>query len=245
MSSGAESGRRTVAEVFLRHRGRDTIKWEHYLEAYERHFREFVNRKPVVLEIGVMQGGSLQVWKEYFGPGARIIGIDVNPAAPRYAEPGIEIRVGSQGDRAFLEDLARQCGGFDIVIDDGSHRMEDQKTALETLWPHLRIPGVYLCEDVHTSYFTRFGGGFRRPDTFLQRARDLIDALNARWTGRLDRQEVERWTASLHGIHFYPAMVFFEKRPHASVHTVRINAGAIERGPAREPLYGQSTDPTG
>jgi hypothetical protein len=236
---------RPFADVFLEHRGRNTVKWEHYFAAYDRHFHGFVGRKPTVLEIGVMHGGSLQVWKEYFGPGARIVGIDINPATKQYEEPGIEIHVGDQADRTFLEDLARRCGGFDVVIDDGGHRMEPQKASLGILWPHLRSPGVYLCEDVHTSYFTRFGGGFRQPGTFIERAKQLIDTLHARWTGRLDKAEVDTWTAPLHSLHFYPAMVFLEKRPHDQVHIIRFMDGKLERRPERVPLHGQPTDPTG
>lgn len=85
-------------------------KWKHYFPIYERHFKDFVYKPVTFLEIGCGQGGSLQMWKEYFGPHARIVGIDVNPKCKRFAEDQIEIHIGDQQDQAFLQRVVDQVG---------------------------------------------------------------------------------------------------------------------------------------
>jgi hypothetical protein len=130
---------------FKHHVGRRVDKWYHYFEIYDRHFDRFRGKRIRVLEIGVDHGGSLQIWKRYFGTDARIVGLDIDPHCKTYEEDRIEVRTGNQSDVALLKSL----GTFDIVIDDGSHRLQDQLASFETLWPHTR--GVYLIEDCHQS----------------------------------------------------------------------------------------------
>ncbi len=68
-----------LEEYFRNNKGRLIHKWNHYFDIYERHFNRFRNKQIVILEIGVSQGGSLQMWKNYFGSSAKIYGIDINP----------------------------------------------------------------------------------------------------------------------------------------------------------------------
>src|SRR5688572_12548136 len=100
---------------------RAITKWKHYFPVYERHFARFVNTDVVIFEIGVAAGGSLQMWKRYLGPHARIVGIDVDPECARFAEDQIAVRIGDQADLLFLDDLCAEFGAPDIVLDDGSH----------------------------------------------------------------------------------------------------------------------------
>jgi hypothetical protein len=125
-------------------RGRQIDKWVHYFPIYEKHFERFVNRSPRVLEIGIDHGGSLQMWARYFGPGAEIIGVDVNPAA-MFSEEQITTHVFDQTDPKIAD-----LGPFDVIIDDGSHRTRDQAESFVNLFPVCR--GVYLIEDCHTEY---------------------------------------------------------------------------------------------
>jgi len=136
---------RTVREVFDAHQGRQIDKWSHYLEIYEKRFAKYVGQPVRVLEIGVDHGGSLQLWKEYFGPKARIIGVDINPACLDYLEDRIDICIRDQCN----PELAK-LGPFDIVIDDGSHVSAHQSITYRNLWPETR--GVYLIEDCHNGY---------------------------------------------------------------------------------------------
>lgn len=98
-------------------------KWLHYFDIYHKHFEKFVGKDVVVLEFGVSHGGSLQMWKHYFGKKARIIGVDINPECKKFVEHQIEVEIGSQEDKEFLKRLMKRVGWVDIVIDDGGHTM--------------------------------------------------------------------------------------------------------------------------
>ena len=132
-------------QFFCEHTGRQIDKWRHYFDIYDRHLAEYRGQAPRVLEIGVDHGGSLQIWKQYFGQGAKIVGIDINPEC-YFQEAGLEIHIGDQANPAFLGAL----GEFDIVIDDGSHRIADQQASFIYLWP--KTKGVYLIEDCHDRF---------------------------------------------------------------------------------------------
>jgi hypothetical protein len=188
-------------------------KWKHYFEIYDRHFAGYRNSAATILEIGVAAGGSLDLWRRYFGTKARIIGLDINPDCKRFERDGTLIRIGSQNDPAFLERLSAELGPFDIVIDDGSHRFEHQLTAFRALFHHIRADGIYSCEDVCTSYWEpEFGGGVRKPGTFIEFAKELVDELNA-WFWRDGVEgEADAFARSAYGMHFYPALLVIEKR---------------------------------
>ena len=128
---------------FRHHVGRRLDKWRHYFDIYDRHFDRFRGEDVRILEIGVDHGGSLQLWKRYFGVDAQIVGVDKDPRCGALAEEQIDIKIGNQADIEFLKGL----GAFDIVIDDGSHNQMDQLASFETLWPKTRH--VYLIEDCH------------------------------------------------------------------------------------------------
>lgn len=212
--SQAATGSNPLREYFERNPGRAIDRWLHYFDIYHRHFQRFRGEPVTLLEIGVYQGGSLQMWREYFGPRARIIGVDINPRVQQLAEPGIEIAVGDQADRGFLRALRNRVGPIDILIDDGGHTMAQQLTTLEELFGAVSERGVYLVEDVHTSYWREFGGGFRHPMTFIERAKSLIDQLNG-WHSRDPHSFVPtKFTATAQSLHFYDSVVVIEKGPH-------------------------------
>jgi methyltransferase family protein len=133
----------TLREVFAMHTGRLIDKWSHYFPIYEHHFAKFVGRPIRLLEIGVGHGGSLQMWKRYFGPKAEIHGFDIDPRCEEYEEEQINIWI---GDQSIIGPL---WGGLDIVIDDGSHLREDQVSSFKDLWPCVVPGGIYLIEDCH------------------------------------------------------------------------------------------------
>ena len=91
-----------LEKYFRTNNGRLIHKWNHYFDVYERHFNRFRHKEIVVLEIGVSHGGSLQMWKNYFGDSSKIYGIDINPKCKEIQEDNIEIFIGSQSDRQFL-----------------------------------------------------------------------------------------------------------------------------------------------
>ena len=101
-------------------------KWMHYFEIYDHHFSRFRGTDVHILEFGVSQGGSLQMWKDYFGPQCRIYGVDINPHCKALEEDRITIFTGDQEDRIFLRSLAASVPRIDILIDDGGHSMRQQ-----------------------------------------------------------------------------------------------------------------------
>jgi hypothetical protein len=193
--------------------GRLIHKWTHYFEIYERHFARFRGQAIHLVEFGVSQGGSLQMWRHYFGAAAQLYGVDINPNCQQFEEPGVRIFIGDQADRSFLRDLAQKLPPIDILIDDGGHTMEQQIATFEELFPKVSPNGVYLCEDLHTSYWHRWGGGYRRPGSFIEYSKNWIDDLHA-WHSRQPRRfKVTDFTRSAHSLHYYDSVLVVEKRP--------------------------------
>jgi hypothetical protein len=202
-----------LAEYFFSNPGRLIKKWHHYFEIYHRHFAQFRGRSPVVLEIGVYQGGSLQMWHRYFGPGTRLIGIDVIPECRKFEDESTAILIGDQADRRFLAEVRERFPHVDIVIDDGGHRMEQQIVAFEELYPHVQPNGVYLCEDMHTSLMPQFGGRYRGQGTFLEFSKALVDKLHAWHSTEPQALAVDEFTRTTFALHFYDSVLVAEKRP--------------------------------
>jgi hypothetical protein len=198
-------------------------KWHHYFDVYERYFAPMRHRNPTILEIGVQDGGSLEMWRAYFGDTARIYGMDSTPASKRHEDIATRMFIGNQGDRQFLRDVRRQIGTPDIVIDDGGHRASHQIASFEELYPAMSDTGVYLIEDTHTAIW---GGPFNdRPDgqTILgfaaARCAQLMD-----WTGRpqnfqqlMTEQNVllagqaSEFCRTTRAISFYDSIIVFER----------------------------------
>jgi hypothetical protein len=132
-----------------------------------------------LLEIGVFEGASLRTWRDYL-PNTAIAGADINPSAAELRSEGFTIFIGDQADPGFLADLAAN-GPYDVVIDDGSHRSEHQIMTLRSIWPVVAPGGVYVIEDIHTSYLGNWGGGYKRQGTLVEEAKSLIDDPNAWW----------------------------------------------------------------
>jgi hypothetical protein len=195
------------------HTGHLMNKWKHYFEIYDRHLSRYRDQPVTLLEIGVSGGGSLAIWRKFLGPKARIVGMDINPDCRIFEAPGTSIVIGDQGAPEFLEEVAAKYGPFDIVIDDGSHRFDHQLATFRTLFKHIRADGIYACEDLCSSYWKEgFDGGVRKPGTFVEFLKELIDEMNA-WFWR-DGVEAEAGTFPkvAHGIHFYPTLAVIEKR---------------------------------
>ena len=199
----------TLWSDFQTNSGRRIYKWKHYFPIYERHFKDFVHKPLTFFEIGVGRGGSLQMWKRYFGPHARIIGIDVVPEHREFEEDQIEIRIGAQQDHRFLQSLLDEFGPPDIVLDDGSHLMSHVVSSFQFLYPRITKNGIYMVEDLHTAYWEEYEGGLRKPSTFIELSKTLIDELNAEH-GRhaLSPTEFTRNTLSMH---FYDSVIVFER----------------------------------
>lgn len=210
MRNGLISGTNDLEKFFLEKSHLLIDKWTHYFEVYEREFSRFRGKKIRMLEIGVFEGGSLQMWSDYFGSKAEIIGVDINPRCKEFETGNIKVEIGSQEDFGFLNYLKDKYGEFDIILDDGGHTMRQQNISFHTLFPAVKNGGVYLCEDCHTSYMEPWGGGYRRDTTFWELAKNLTDGLNDQFI-KSDDYMPETESSSVKSVRFYNSIVVFEK----------------------------------
>jgi SAM-dependent methyltransferase len=200
---------------FITNDGRLIHKWKHYFPIYERHFQAFVYKPVTFVEIGCGLGGSLQMWKRYFGPHATIVGIDILPECKAYQEDQIEVRIGPQQDTRFLQAIIDEFGQPDIVLDDGSHMMSHVAKTFEFLYPRVAKNGIYMVEDLHTAYWEEYEGGFRRPGTFIELCKGMLDELNADHTR--DAFPPTEFTKTTLAMHFYDSVAVFERGTHTKI----------------------------
>ena len=141
------------------HEGRGIYKGRHYFDVYVRHLAQFVGRKVVVVEVGVYSGGSLEMWKHYFGENATIHGVDIQEACRVYDGDGVPIHIGDQGDREFWKQFKEDVPFIDVLIDDGGHEANQMRVTFEELFPVMRPGGVYICEDIVSNAFLAYLSG--------------------------------------------------------------------------------------
>jgi len=199
---------------FLNNPSKRLHKMLHYFDIYERHFERFRGKAPVVLEIGVMGGGSLAMWRTYFGDESRIVGLDINPLCKQHEAEGIDIFIGSQADEKTLQSVKAKYPRIDIVIDDGSHRSPHMIASFEHLYDHVQPYGIYLVEDTFANYQPKWGGGVKSPGSFMEFSKDKIDEINAAHTK--DVIPISSFTSSTNYIAIYDSVVVFEKQPQGS-----------------------------
>lgn len=199
-------------EIFEAHEGNLIHKWNHYFEIYDRYFGKYRNKEVVVLEIGVSQGGSIELWKKFFGPGLRYYGIDINPKCVQFETENVKIFIGSQEDSVFLTKVKQEIPDIDILIDDGGHTMMQQIVSFENLFDKIKDEGIYLCEDNHTSYWFDFGGGMKRKGTYIEYIKNLIDVMHLWYAGRDTFIKNHTLKEQIYAIHIYDSIVVIEKK---------------------------------
>jgi hypothetical protein len=182
-----------------------SIKISSYFNSYQDVLEKYRNKQIIFVEIGVLNGGSLFMWREYFGPKARIIGIDLNPIAKKWEKDGFQIYIGSQSDPMFWRKFFRQEGRVDIILDDGGHTNEQQIiTAHETI-PNIKDGGLLIVEDVHTSYMRHFGNPSRM--SFIEWSKEIINNINSRFPG-IHNSDLP-YKKFVHSIQFFESIVCF------------------------------------
>ena len=166
----------------------------HYLRNYEHYFGELRDRPVRLLELGIKEGGSLLLWRDYFARGL-IVGLDIEPV--QLDDPTGRVRTyqGAQQDTALLDRIAREHApaGFDIIIDDCAHIGVLARASFWHLFDqHLKSGGVYVIEDWGTGYWAGWVDGvgyrLRRPrlSPVLYRAtRALARLRQSRLLGRV------------------------------------------------------------
>lgn len=207
-----------LLELFSNNRGKLIHKWHHYIPLYDRYFSRFRGQPVRFLEIGVSEGGSLEMWRKYFGSAAVIYGIDINPNCKKHEGQSFQVRIGSQDEPDFLASVIHEMGGVDVVLDDGSHHMAHIMASLKFLYPKLSEGGLYFIEDLHTAYWPAFGGGYRSGSNFFHFLRELIDDMHQWYHGEgLMHPEIANFCP---GIHIHDSVCVLEKnRVHQPAHS--------------------------
>ena len=152
-----------------------SIKHSTYFEVYDELFSKYRNKKITFVEIGILGGGSLSMWRNFFGPKARIIGIDLNPGAKKWTKYGFEIFIGDQSDVNFWKTFKKKVGKIDIILDDGGHKYVDQITSIECILSNIKHGGLIVVEDTHTSYMDGFGN---KKYSLINYIKNKIDKIN-------------------------------------------------------------------
>ena len=132
-----------------------SIKFENYFPIYEKLFSRFRNKKIVFVDVGVFSGGSLFMWQDYFGPQAKIVGVDLNPKAKMFEKYGFDIFIGDQSSQNFWKDFFKKVGPVDIVLDDGGHTNFQQINTVISCSQNVNADGLIVVEDTWHSYIKK------------------------------------------------------------------------------------------
>ena len=171
----------TIPELYRSRKGKVSDKWSSYLPRYQEMFSRYRELPINILEIGVQNGGSLEVWSEYFPNARYIVGCDIDPAcaALEFDDRRIKVVVGDANDPATLKGILQISSEYNIIIDDGAHTSESIKKAFGNYFPLLAFNGLYVVEDLHCSYWPEYGGGLKDPDSAHELFKVISDFVNS------------------------------------------------------------------
>ena len=179
------------------------------------------------VEVGVLGGGSLHMWRNYFGPKARIIGVDLNSGAKKWEKDGFEIYIGNQSDPKFWEKFFKDVGPVDVLLDDGGHTYLQQINTCLSVVNHVSDQGLIVVEDAHTSFMGGFGF---RGHSFYRWAKRQLKPIQFRFTSFRSRG----WSDKVWSIEFFESIVALKidralcSEEHSSMENDGIDDGALD-----------------
>jgi len=205
----------TLNELAEKH-GTDKGPYDHmYTNRYSIYLESYRDIEFNLLEIGVYNGASVRMWKEYFTK-ANIVAIDIDPRCKEYEEDRITIHIGDQTDVNFLNKLVDKHGHFEVILDDGGHSFKQQIVSFETLFPRLTPGGLYFLEDMHTSYRLKSVWDDHYI-TGVNYFKNLVDAVNLNGKSfcgykEINGQSLNYYERNVDYIHFYKSMLAIGKK---------------------------------
>jgi hypothetical protein len=208
-----------LLDVFMEHAGRAIDKWEQYFGVYECELADLVESgQPLrLLEIGVQNGGSLELWRKFLPPGSVVHGLDIDPriGTLEFGSPEVRADVADATDSGQVDRLLED-ETFDVIIDDGSHRCTDVRRTYELLFSRLKSGGRYIIEDLHCSYYADYGGGLRAPASSIEYLKHLVDGMHADYIDRAtveaaEFEELSTYNRALARIAFYDSIAVITK----------------------------------
>lgn len=170
----------SLENIFLSHTGKVSDKWDIYIKEYSQIFYPYRDKPVGILEIGIQNGGSLEIWDRYFKNYNYILGVDINNAckALQFETNKISIIVADINTQETEYLILEKFNSFEIIIDDGSHTSGDIIKSFCRYFKHLSDGGIYIIEDMHCSYRKNFGGGVNEGYSAISFLKLLIDAIN-------------------------------------------------------------------
>ena len=186
------------------------IKPSGFLEIYENYFKDYKDSEIKILEIGIDKGASLRLWREYFSK-ATICGLDIEKK--NFVIEKVDIIVGDQSDKNVIQKIVSKYESFDIIIDDGSHKSKHIIKSFEYLFDHLNEDGLYVVEDLQTSYFPRYGGSrynLQKKTTSMNYLKSIADSINYEKNNKPFFKK-KKYDGIVKYIHFYQNLAIIKK----------------------------------
>ena len=233
---------KSLYELYREHQGKISDKWSIYLNEYDRLFSSYRDRPVSMLEIGIQNGGSLEIWSKYFLNAKALVGCDINPDCAKltFDDPRINVVVGDANTDATEAEILTRSPNFDLIIDDGSHTSGDIVQSFARYFRHLSQGGIFVAEDLHCSYWSSFEGGLYYPYSSISFFKRLADVVNhEHWGIEKERKQLlqgfakhfttefdESDLAEVHSIEFFNSVCVVHKRsPQYNVLGERFIAG--------------------
>jgi len=218
----------SLKQLFLNHSGKVSDKWDIYLNKWDELFAPYQDLKINLLEIGIQNGGSLEVWGEYFQKANKIIGCDIDEKCRllTYTDPRINVVVGDANKDETIINIGNLSKSFNIIIDDGSHVSEDIIESFSLYFPKLEEDGLYIIEDLHASYWKDYNGGLFYPLSSIAFLKQLVDIENyEHWRSDISRRYfleyffgnnkisfIESELSKIHSIEFLNSLCVIKKQ---------------------------------
>ena len=182
-------------------------KFIKYFSVYEEIFKDFREKDIIFVEIGIYNGGSLEIWKKYFSTRSRIIGVDLNPECKKFETEGIEVFIGNQSDPEFWKYFFLKVGKVDIILDDGGHTNLDQIITAASVVPNINDGGILLTEDTHTSYMQPYNSEMKK--SFINFSKKIIDDINLKFSKTFKQYEFSL-SNYVYSIIFFESIVVYK-----------------------------------
>lgn len=236
---------KTLKQIYAEHISKVSDKWSIYLVEYERILSQYRNQPISLLEIGIQNGGSLEILAEYFPQARYLVGSDINTDCEKleYGDVRVRVVVGDANTEEALKEIQSIAPTFDVILDDGSHRSSDIVKTFALYFPLLLDGGVFIVEDLHCSYWKEFEGGLFDPYSSMAFFRKLTDVINHESWGVpklrgsilksfFSKYEVnidEKTLEHIHSVEFVNSMCVIRKmEPASNALGPRFVAGKIE-----------------
>ena len=248
--------KKTISSLYADHQGYVSDKWASYLPVYDRWFASYQDAPIRLLEVGVQNGGSLQIWGEYFANAKKIVGCDINLdcALREFDHPRFAIVLGDVKAAPVREQILAHSDAYDIIIDDGSHKNADIIKTFKHFYTRLAPGGIYVIEDLHCSYWAKWHGGLRRADSAMEFFKSLTDVVNleswgakllpANWVAKLKTKSHSQFKpadyADIESIIFYNSMCLIVKAHGPNSIGGRVVAGDVALVSAALPKSGSA-----